>query len=359
MKIRSILHLIFLNFVITICLFLFTDFLITKITNPSTDYDEINKGLRIQNEFYHHGLKPMYSGKDVWGGNIYNYCTDINGFRTSCQNKDLKKKFFDILIIGDSVTEALGVSYNDSYVGVFSNYFSKLAIANAGVSSYSTIIYLNKIKKLIEEGVSFKHLFVMVDISDIQDDGARYIFDSKNNVIDTHTPIPKKEKSKLNKLILDNFHYTISFYRFIRYKIIKPEIPINLDRSSWTFNSDVSNYGVGGLSVAKEKSLSYMEELYNFLKFKNIELSVGVYPLPDQIFNDDLKINAHAELWQNFCINKCKFFFNFFEDFNDYRMTHGSDKLYNDFYIYGDVHFNQKGNYFLANSLIEKFKNNY
>ena len=39
-------------------------------------------------------------------------------------------------------------------------------------------------------------------------------------------------------------------------------------------------------------------------------------------------------------------------------MTHGSDKLYNDFYIYGDVHFNQKGNYFLANSLIEKFKNN-
>ena len=51
MEIRSILHVIFLNFVITICLFLFTDFLITKITNPSTDYDEIRKGLRIQMNF--------------------------------------------------------------------------------------------------------------------------------------------------------------------------------------------------------------------------------------------------------------------------------------------------------------------
>ena len=44
------------------------------------------------------------------------------------------EKDFDILFIGDSFTEGVGLDYNDTFVGIFENNL-KLNIGNLGVSS--------------------------------------------------------------------------------------------------------------------------------------------------------------------------------------------------------------------------------
>ena len=47
--------------------------------------------------------------------------------------------------LGDSFTEGLGLNYSDTFAGMLSDY-SRYEIINMGVTSYSPIIYWNKIK---------------------------------------------------------------------------------------------------------------------------------------------------------------------------------------------------------------------
>ena len=51
---------------------------------------------------------------------------------------------------------------------------SKLKIANLAASSYSPIIYFFKTKELLNDGISFEHLIVFIDISDVQDEAEIY-----------------------------------------------------------------------------------------------------------------------------------------------------------------------------------------
>ena len=74
------------------------------------------------------------------------------------------------------------MAYEDSFVGMFANRFNELKIANFGVSAYSPSIYLTKVKHILHSGINFKHLVVFVDISDPQDDSARYIINSKGSI---------------------------------------------------------------------------------------------------------------------------------------------------------------------------------
>ena len=50
----------------------------------------------------------------------------------------------------------------------------KIEVLNAGVSSYSPIIYFKKIEYLIDKGFEFDELIVFIDISDIEDEATIY-----------------------------------------------------------------------------------------------------------------------------------------------------------------------------------------
>ena len=61
---------------------------------------------------------------------------------------------------------------------------------NAGVVSYSPIIYSRKIRSLLDEGFRCDHVVTLIDISDIQDDALVYQLDLKGNVIDRPGQVP-------------------------------------------------------------------------------------------------------------------------------------------------------------------------
>ncbi len=113
-----------------------------------------NRAHRIKSFYYHHDLRPMASFYDHWGYERYKIYTNELGFKDK-SNRKIKFKKRNILFIGDSFTEGVGLKYEDTYVGIIENKLKKkykdIEILNAGVQSYSTSIYLSKIYYLLNK----------------------------------------------------------------------------------------------------------------------------------------------------------------------------------------------------------------
>jgi hypothetical protein len=67
----------------------------------------------------HHDLAPNQNSTRPWGNIVYPFRTDRYGFRTGdCAPDDGDKGKPAIFAIGDSFTEAVGVPYEQSFVGL-------------------------------------------------------------------------------------------------------------------------------------------------------------------------------------------------------------------------------------------------
>jgi hypothetical protein len=107
--IKSIIKTYLKIFFLSLSFILIIDFIFGKkilnIINPHiTQY--------YDHKIYHHDLKKNINIENEWEpGKKYNTCTDSNGFRISCNSKELNNKNFDIAFIGDSFTEGVGIEY--------------------------------------------------------------------------------------------------------------------------------------------------------------------------------------------------------------------------------------------------------
>ncbi len=155
--------------------------------------------LGVRNEIYHHDL--IKNGMiEVKYNRDYAFSLGISKaklFTNSLGFKDkssrtiplLSSKNFTkrIVFIGDSFTEGLFLEYEDTFVGIIDKELNKksIQVLNAGVGSYSPIIYWRKVKYLIEEvGLKFNELVVFIDMSDICDEKYRYRLSKRGHVID-------------------------------------------------------------------------------------------------------------------------------------------------------------------------------
>jgi len=359
-KILKNLKFIFIFFIVFLFFLLAGDYFLSNFFFKKKEL--IENPHRVQNKFYHHTLLKNFDGLEKWGSKEYRICTDHLGFKTDCLNVNNSSEF-DIAFIGDSFTEGIGMEYHDTFVGLFANSAKDLKIANLAVSSYSPSIYFKKIEHLLSSGVKFKHLIVFIDISDIQDEANYYIEDKDNNITSRDLLDSRKRKLiKFKKTLRKNFILTYALYDRIK-KVVKKENVskeekvFNLDRSTWTSNNEANGYGLLGVSGGIKKSLTYMNRLRQLLDEKDISLSIGIYPWPDQLseMTNNLKNKIRqVEIWENFCLANCKEFFNLFPVFNKYVAEFGYLNTYKNFYIDGDVHFNKKGNELIYKALQAK-----
>ena len=95
---------------------------------------------------------------------------DGSGFKSACKNVGIKKKNFDIGIIGDSFTEGIGIQYENTFVGIIERNLKDKSIANLAVTGYSTSIYYIKIKTLLERGYNFNEIIIYIDLNDIHNE---------------------------------------------------------------------------------------------------------------------------------------------------------------------------------------------
>ena len=327
---------------------------------------DINFG--IKDEVYDHKFKKSYRAIVGWGKNRFDFCTDANGFRSSCSKQFDKTKTFDIAFIGDSFTEPVGISYEKSFVGIISSNLSGKKIANLSAASYSPSIYYSKINYLLSQGYKFKEIIVFIDLSDIVDDTVCYKLE--NNIVVrriTHLNCYEEKVNstkKIEKFIESNFKFTHESYKFIilgfkKIGLAKYKVPLYVTdhpRSDWTHNYKKENYNNFTYEESTNILLTHMGKLANLLKENKIKLSIATYPWPGTL-KYDVENNKHLRMWKNFCVTNCKIFFNFMKPFYDILSKDKFSNVYREIYIENDTHFNEKGHKIIAENFLKLYKN--
>ena len=143
MRSLKLIIILFISF----CLFVLIDFFLGKQIINYLFSD--NKPI-IKNAIYHHDREKNVNERKIYNKvSSYNLCTNNYGFKSNCKKKKIISKKIDYAFIGDSFTEGVGLNYEDTFVGLFSNDYKDKIVVNLGVESYSPKIYFKKIEYLI------------------------------------------------------------------------------------------------------------------------------------------------------------------------------------------------------------------
>jgi lysophospholipase L1-like esterase len=306
----------------------------------------IEKTYRVRSEVYHHGLLPKrVVSNAVWGTRTYSIITNSLGFRdASTREVPLSTSTHRIVFIGDSFTEGIGVSFQDSYVGRISTALKErnIEVLNAAVASYSPSLYVAKIRHLLEVAdLKFNELFVSIDISDPSDDIGYH----RTGTYYTDTPpAPKRVGQQIKDLISDNTVVTHAILKTAK-DLIEPPRETEHWRSRWTDERGYLNHHTLGLELNSKN----MDELAALVAAKGIRLTVAVYPHPRQIRAGRLDSPAVTH-WKRWSAEHHVDFIDLFP-----RFINGSDwkEVVDTYFIPGDIHVNEKGHEIFAAAFLD------
>ena len=323
---------------------------------------ENRRALREPSPVFHHTLKV--NGQQVsqkWGHLSSPLYTNSLGFKDRrIREVPLLSSKYRFLFIGDSFTEGVGFEYEKTFVGLVDTALANdhIEVLNAAVSSYSPAIYFKKIEYLLETvEFNFDHLIVFLDISDIEDEEKYYeirdgrvvgLISQSSSIKDfvyEYTGLVKNIwilVAKIQTALVEDSE-TLPSPEEQRYGI-------NRHRSLWTINNEVfQEYGRSGL----EKARHHMDLLYQLLQRHNKEMTIAVYPWPDQIVHDDLH-SRQVAFWKKWAKKHSVVFFNFFPSFISPE-TDPKEVIKKNF-IEGDVHWNETGHEVVARELYAKMR---
>lgn len=359
------IRLLLLVSLTTILIVLLTDFLFGKkilnLLDPFLKNTEFYERLiRIDHKVYHHSLRKNSKYKKMRGFNgLIKFCTDNHGFKYNCKDA-IRGKKFDFAFIGDSFTEGVGLNYEDTFVGMLEKK-TKKTIANLGVVTYAPSIYLSKINYLLNEGYEFKHVIVLIDVSDLYDDNFYYTL--RNNL--TVSTNFSKQGSLRRKEILRSYFPLINFSLFVLRSYDKKNHIIDKNKSDklifdphhiikarWTYQKNDKSIDVNSISEAQAGMINKMTHLYKILEKNNIKMSLAVYPWPQQL-EHDVVYSKHVKMWEDFCLTKCNNFINFFPIFFDKKKNSSYLEVYKKYFFWGDIHFNKEGNKLLVDKFLK------
>lgn len=328
--------------------------------------DNPNKNYRTKSELYHHDLKRnAYSDSAIWGGKKYTVHTDSLGFKSDrVKTTPVTAENRRMVIIGDSFTEGLGVEHADTFVGRIATALGEqgVDVFNAGVSSYSPIIYWRKTKFLIEDvGLQFQDLVVYLDISDIEDEARFY---RRNDAGSVERLEQEKHKSgqgtteknrwSIKQLLRTNTLFTYFIINTARNAVASgnndKQLSTGLARARWTLDQALFEaYGREGLA----RAAGNMTRLHELLATHGIRLTLAVYPWPDQIVSNDID-SKQVSYWKEWAHARDVRFLNYFPCL---VKGDGGDAVLDEYYIPGDVHWNQRGHQLIADNFLQWFAN--
>lgn len=327
-------------------------------------HDNPNKNYRTESHIYNHDLKQNASSdRAMWGNYTYTVRTDSLGFKSDgVKNTPAVSDRRRILFIGDSFTEGLGFEHRETFVGRIAEALAEqdVEVFNAGVSSYSPIIYWRKTKYLIEDvGLQFQDLAVYIDISDIEDEAKFYRLTDQGTVErlkrepdDAQRDTAEQRKWSLKKFLKDRTVFTYflintahdAFYG----RADSKQLSTGRARARWTVDDKLFEaYGREGLARAADN----MTRLHKLLLTYGIRLTIAVYPWPDQIVSNDLE-SIQVSYWREWADERNVRFLNYFPCF---IQGDGGDAVLEEYFIPGDVHWNERGHELIAENFLRWF----
>ena len=333
---------------------------IGKLVVPTWRSELQESAARPAHPVFHHGLAPRAAFESQFGSTRTSYFTNSLGFRDgSTRDVPLRSDKYRVLLMGDSMTEGLGVPYEDSFAGKIGAAVGgqNIEILNGGLISYSGSLYYRKTKYYIEDvGLHVNSVVVFIDISDMEDEALCYRMGDDGTI---YSLCPRKISfARRAKAFLK---LNSAYYRF--YRAVKDGLsessrrrrlgPIgsvtNLNRARWTFDDDLyQRIGAPGL----EKNKLYLDKLQAFLKERGIPLTVAVYPWPDQILARDLD-SKQVTFWRAWAEERGAGFVNLFPTFINER---DPVAVITDDFIPYDVHFNEAGHQLVAREFLRQYR---
>lgn len=371
-------------FFLLIDLFLSQFFLLKILENDLLRANRESFENRIFNKNYNYTFKKLVKFTSQYDNNIYNISTNDLGFRDSDTQPIDRNKNFSI-VIGDSFIEGVGLEYDDTIVGILNKKLENddLKFLNAGVASYSSYIYLQKIKTIIKnnDDLKIKDVIVFLDKSDVSDDEnylekpllfedtkGKFIHQRKDDFLKDIKDFSfwrfytkQTVSGKIIKLSADqieNFASNIKKRFLVSKKLSKGFFEVSSLElkaiKSINNKPHIRNWYLGELWEKKTKkniefSIENLSNLKNFLERRDIRLVVVLYPWSFEI--DDSSI---GKKYLEFIIpllrkNNIKTL-SVYDEFFKGNIYENIGK----YYLYNDIHFNKNGNKIIANNLIQK-----
>ena len=343
--------------VVLYCLAIFftLDFIYSNVT------DAWRRRPGIPSETYHHDLTPNFDGYNQWGRVHYRMFTNSLGLKDAGVRKvSPTPTSRRILLIGDSFTEGVGLPFDDTFAGMLYRAGQasphKTEFLNAGVGSYSPVIYYKKIESLLGKGLRFDEAVVLPDISDVWDEATGYFCIDDDPQYRAHCRLSDSRKlAEVQSFLRRSFVVThrtsqlvnglLRGLRDMRKTNSHGISPATLVRGSWTEAKTKavadSRYAPLGVEGGIDRSRRNMQALADLLKKRGIPLTVAVYPWPTQLTAND-RDNRQVRLWREFCATAgCKRFIDLFPAFFAYKEAHPD--WYERLFIAEDVHFSAGG----------------
>jgi hypothetical protein len=173
----------------------------------------------------------------------------------------------------------------------------------------------------------------------------------------------------LRENIRDALPMTVMLYRFVRYRLISStRVPLlikqitDTPRSAFTWeswptlnntfpNEDPSGYAPLGVERGLEKISERVSQISDEAKKYHGNVYILIYPWPAQLEYTD-KFNWSAWV-KNLCVKvSCM---GVIDTIPHFRMLASKNSNWlQDYYLQGDIHFNQRGNRVLAEHLLER-----
>jgi hypothetical protein len=372
---KNIIYVVGVNLAVFLAMFLVFELAVHIMWpegNPWLGPPFAKSKFRIANPVYGHTLARNYVGEEEWGTAAAKVVTNSLGFKDAVtRNVPLRSDRKRVLFLGDSYTEAIGLSYEDSFVGRFAAAFPQLDVLNAAVASYAPSVYYAKTGYLLGSGLQIDEIIVYIDVSDIQDEAIFYRFNKDDHLeegnFDPKCPAP--EMIFWPSPWWAKWSYTLDFFhkRYLLSTFTKgllgaeasvlmgpggPYEPAR-PRGSWTYDVKSACYGAMGIEGGIDKAKTQMDRLFALASEHNIPLSVGVYPWAQQLLYDTEE-SRQVTIWRDWCKDKCRRFFNHFPTIFAYKREHPN--FLRDLFIWGDIHYNPFGNDIIARDLIALYR---
>ena len=290
---------------------------------------------------HHHDLVPDRELVRVWGRVRYPWKTDRFGFRTgACAPGEPATGREAIFVVGDSFTEALGSSYEQSFVGLMAcdAALQGKAVYNLGVASYSPAIYHQKIRTAARRlGITPAEIFVFLDLSDIDDDANAY----RAGGGDSGAAVAKSEKwaipwDEIGLFFVNNFAVVHLAHDLSVASSFKQKMSFGRERARWAFDPALlEKWGRRGLEVAGGN----LDKVVALCRDWKCGVTLVVYPWPDNVAAGD-RDSLQVRHWRDWAAARGVRFVDGFAAF----FREPADVAIARYFISGDVHFTEAGN---------------
>ena len=323
----------------------------------------------VKDPYLHHTLAPNTCVVLKWGRTHHTFCSNNLGYRDERIRTVSKHATTDrrLLVLGDSFTESVGVDYGSSFAprlekGLRQDRFD-IEILNAGVASYCPRLEYRKLEQFFSEGYTTDRVLLMLDISDIEDESSdRWVGDwswfdesemelwRQRRASQIRSIEKRKESSRLYHLVRPRLTTRLSSWweRLTRANNNGAAAPLahlfENDRYAWT-QMDLEHPENQWIREGIARCQEGISRMSSLCAAYDTQFAFVIYPHVVQLARRENPC-LHQTVFSDYAHQEGVTIFDLFPAFstvNDFR----------DYFLRGDIHWNEKGHEYVAELLQE------